>query len=444
MSEFRRVDPHKFDKKVQGYNLNTNLISASLMSSYSLCIEFVKNWFLSAFDEKFFTWVHVNDANVVKEAVLDRSRIVSHLDANSAQLTITPTIDEDFNRENEDNGYGLKFHLRRNPLEATFWDDWQHNRHISIEMHQISMQFEFKITVHSRAQQLDILQYIKEYFNTGYTQSFLVDQDFYLPKKLTYCIAEDQGYKLMPNGDLSKEDAMKMMYYMNAWSRVPILYKVRTVTGHPEFFARFPEIIVHLTKGQVNKDDGNKFNHLSDAYNITFNVAAEMAAPKFFQYHTVNPMSKFPPMLKDETMDKIIVESIPTSTIPEANHRGWLLYVKDVDGLYEEDLTKPLEVNFEGYFEGEISRMVHDHLARGISPNLFMDLRIYNNFGLVKGSIDWKTFTFKSEEPLKNSVNSIAVYMDMVYMNSQRIAEYNMGWNYNRQGNVKENNLGNP
>lgn len=441
MGEYRKVNPHELDTAKSACFLNTNLITASLMSSYSLCTEFVRDWFLSKFSKTFFSFVHVNDANVLRESTLDKNRILSHMDANTAQLVITATIDEDFNRENEDTGYGLDLMLRRNPLESAFWDDFVNNRHISVEVHQISMQFEFRVTVHTRAQQLDVLQYIKRVFNSGYTHSYLVDQDVYLPKKLMYCIAEDAGYEVDEKGTIVKP--LDMLYYMNRCSKVPILYKVRSVTGHPEFFARFPETVVHLTAGTVNKDDGIRMNHLNDMYNVTFNVAAEMPTPAFFEYHSVHIPRAYPPTVELENISTL-VERIPVAEIPPINGRGWLLYVKGEGVLMEDDLTKPMEAEFREYFAGELMDVIDDHLEKKISPALFMDLQIWNNDGQVEGTIDWEKMKFTSKEPVTCNANSVVVYMDMAYLNSQRISKFGMQWQFNRQGNVKLNNQDNP
>lgn len=433
--EFRIIDPHKYDAKNQVYMLNTELITASLMSSYSLCTEFVRDWFLEKFPSNFFSFMHVDGANVLKESILDRNVILNHVQANKAALVITPTIDEEFNRDGCDQFYGLGLMLRRRPLEAAFWSDFKNNRHISIEMQQISMQFDIKATVHTRMQQLELLEYMKRAFNIKYTETRYVDQDFLLPRKLMYCIAEDEKIPIAPNGDIL--DPMKLLYYMNKNSKLPILYKTRSSTGQPEFFCRFPETVIHLNKANINKDDGTRYNHLSDMFSVTFSIAVEMGAPAFFEYHSATPERIFPEALSMENIDVFLVNKIPLFRIPDINDRGWSVYVKDVDGLIEEDLTKPMTAEFKGYFAGELLELAETHLSKGISPALFMDLRIFNNHGEVTGTIDWETFTFTSNEPVKNSVNTIVLYMDMAYVNSQRISKFNMQYNFNRQGNSK-------
>lgn len=433
--EFRIIDPHKYDAKNQVYMLNTELITASLMSSYSLCTEFVRDWFLEKFPDNFFSFLHVDGANVLRESILDRNKILNHVQANKAALVITPTIDEDFNREGCDQYYGLGLMLRRRPLEAAFWSDFKNNRHISIEMQQISMQFDIKATVHTRMQQLELLEFMKRAFNIKYTETRYVDQDFLLPRKLMYCIAEDEKIPIAPNGDI--QDPMRLLYYMNKNSKLPILYKTRSSTGQPEFFCRFPETVIHLNKANISKDDGTRFNHLSDMFSVTFSIAVEMGAPAFFEYHSATPERIFPEALSMENIDVFIVNKIPLFRIPDINERGWSVYVKDVDGLVEDDLTKPMTAEFKEYFAGELLELAETHLSKGISPALFMDLRIFNNHGEVKGTIDWETFTFTSNEPVKNSVNTIVLYMDMTYVNSQRISKFNMQYNFNRQSNSK-------
>lgn len=434
MADYREFHLSDFDiAKPKRYMLTKHLITACLANSYSICTEFVRDWIRDKFAPDFFSYEHVSEANVLKEAQLEKRRILSHLDATKASLVITPIIEEDYNRDGADLAYGAEQMLRKDPLQAAFWSDIENNRHISMETQLLSMQFETKITVHTRMQQLQLYEWMKLAFNVGMPETFYVDQDFLLPRTLMLCIAEDAGFGLNKDGDIDRP--LEFLAYLNKWSMTPILYKIRPASRCPEFYVRMPQNIIRILRASLTKDDGTSFNHLHDMYNINFNFDVKIGAPRFYEYHAADRMYSYPKLATPNPIaETFYVSTHRVSQIPEMNERGWRLYVKDLDCLEEEDLDNPMIVEFRDYFEGELRELIDNHMARGISPSLFMDLRIYNAFDEVKGTVDWDTMVFKSFNPTTSTINSIALYMDMNYVNDQRIFDRKMWYQFNRQG----------
>lgn len=438
MADYREFHPSDFHAKdPKRFLLTQNLVVACLANSYSLCVEFIRDWFREKFSDDFFSYEHVSDANVLKEAQLEKKRILTHLDAERAALVITPIIEEDYNRDGQDIFYGAKQMLRKDPAKNAFWNDVPNNRFLIMEPHMISMQFEVKVTVHTRMQQLQLYDWMRTAFNVGMPETFYVDQDFLLPRHLILCMAEDAGFELK-DGDIARP--LDFLAYLNKWSLTPILYKMRSASRCPEYYVRMPQNILRIMRATLTKDDGTSFGHLHDMYNINFNFDVKMGAPRFFEYFAGDRMYNYPKIAKpDPTAETFCVSKHRVMHIPEVNEKGWMLYVRDLDCLEEEDLENPMIVDFKDYFEGELRELIQSHLQQGISPAAFMDLRIYNSFAEVKGAVNWDTMIFKSFEPTTSSINSLALYIDMQYMNEQRINKWHLDDQFNHQGRVTVN-----
>ena len=135
------------------------------------------------------------------------------------------------------------------------------------------------------------------------------------------------------------------------------------------------------------------------------------------------------PKFDDSSVDTSFVYNINTikwAIIPDINEKGWLLYVKDINGYLEENLSEPLKIEFEEYFEGELLNLIKAHLNKYISPALFMDIKVFNDGNLMPGTMNWDKLEWVSTEVPTTGLSSLALYMDMEYVNNQRIIEFNM------------------
>lgn len=424
---YKEIDPaHIFTHKNRNY-LKSDIITASLSTAYSQCIELVRAWFLSKFDPDFFDYVYIEGSNVLKEALKPKDSQMIHKRATRASLTINPQIDEEFSNDGRDlQMAGTDLYLRNTASLQPFFKDIKNNRCLSIEMELLSMSFNFRIRVNSRAQQLDLFQYMRKAFRIGYTESYYVDQDFLLPRKLMLCLAEDAGFNLDDNGNV--KDYFKFLAYLNSVSMIPILYKMRAATQSKEYYGRFAEAYVHFYMPNLSKDDGDRPNQLTGEYGVEMNLEVKFPAPAYYAYHTDNTALQVP-KFDDSSVDTSFVYNINTikwATIPEVNEKGWLLYVKDINGYLEENLTEPLKIEFKEYFEGELLNLINAHLNKYISPALFMDIKIFNDSKLMPGVMDWDTLTWTSTDVPTTGLSSLTLYMDMEYVNNQRIIDFNM------------------
>ena len=436
---YKEVDPYLIGNNKNYGFLRSSVMTASLSTSYSECIEFVKQWFFSYFEPGFFEYTYIEGSNVLNEVLKPKDVILVHRKANTASVVITPTIDEEYSDENR---YlemeGIDMFIRRTMDQTPFFRDYKNNCFITLDMRPLSMGFNFKIKVNTRAQQLDLFEYMRKAFRIGYTESYYADEDFILPRKLMLCLAEDAGFHIQGE---SVTDVFRFLRYANKFSMVPILYKQRTATNNKAFYARFPEAFIHFSMNNLTKDDGERSGHINTEFAIEMNVEVKFPAPSWFAYHTNNidfALPRFQPA--DSVQDPefmFVVDTFEWATIPPTNEKGWLLYVRDERGYYEEDISKPLKINFTEYFEGELLNLIKAHLARYIAPCLFMDVAIFNDGKRLPGHMVWENLTWTSFEPPKDEYSSIVIYMDMEYVNKQRILEFDLYGLNNRIGNEK-------
>lgn len=433
---FIDVDPYKLIPQKGVNYLRSDIITASLSNHYSLCVEFVRAWFLQKFPSDFFDYIYIEGSNVLKEFLKPKDLQLIHKRLNHASLSITPQIDEEFNNDNHDSQMaGIGLYLRNSSSLTPFIKDVITNKAVYMEMQLLSMTFTFKVKVNTRAQQLDLYNYMKKAFRIGFTESYYADEDFLLPRTLMLCLAEDYGFGIDDKGNI--KDIFKFLSILNSVSYVPILYKHRSATGTKEYYARFAETYIHYAMNNLTKDDGDRPNHLSTEYGIEMNLEVKFPAPTYYAYNTNNIDLQIPKFQELSTDASFNINTFKWDSIPSTNEKGWLLYVKDENGYIDEVFDKPLVIDFTEYFEGELADLIRSHITKYISPSLFMDLKIFNDLICLEGTMNWDKLVWTSKNPPTSGVSSIVLYMDMDYVNKQRIINLNMMDLNNRIGNEK-------
>ena len=66
-----------------------------------------------------------------------------------------------------------------------------------------------------------------------------------------------------------------------------------------------------------------------------------------------------------------------------------------------------------------------------------MDLKIFNDGKVMDGTMNWDKLIWTSKDIPTTGLSSIALYMDMEYVNTQRIIGFDMMGLNNRIGNEK-------
>lgn len=413
------MDPNRYKEidiqKVFERKLYKSLCVASSSSTYSICIEYMQKWFLSKFDNDYFKSVHIDGKHI-----LDDARTMTELQKLKRlkpSLAIIPNMDLSFDNEKIDSyPYGIELYSAKAKFRDSFFVDKDNDVFLGIGMATTLMNFTFKVKVATRAAQLDLYKYMKMAFRVGYTQGEYVDMDFHIPYNLMVQLAHDTGFYIK---DEKIVDITKFLNYINAHSYLPFTYKYRCINGKSEFFLRMNEVYVHINTPEITADDGELEGQLNTNYEIEMQSVVRFPSPAYYSYYSQleHTEIKSTPYDGSNSMHCFTIKLIE---IPEKNEKGWGQYLTTE---YEEnDLKTPLSIDFSSLFEGELKEIIDYTIALGLSPSLFLDIKIFNKDSEVTNkNMNWNTCTLTTVEPVKVELSYIAIYADLNYINNTSI-----------------------
>ena len=401
--------------------LNKNITVAPLHQSYALCIEYMRHWFLQKFKDDFFSWIHTDGSHVFGEMVkLDKKNIMTHTSDDKASLTIIPTIDDDYNRDRLDqNLFGIDQFINTTKIDKAFFQDPINQRYILMKMDMMLLNFTYRIRVPSRAMQLDIQKYMKLAFRTNLSESNDVDLDYVLPYPMMLFIARDLGFEVKDDRIV---EPIKFLTYLNSRSYIPITYKRSNVNAREEYFVRVDHIPVRLLIKDVTKDDGNKYGHISDDFGIEMQVEVRFPSMQLYVYFTKEELTKV--TFGDEVynIDNTLMMSLHYYDDPPAiNTRGWKL---TINAQWEEEKPGSIDIDLNELFDGELSQISNYLVSKFISPSVFIDVQLYSGGMKLDTDINWDDMTLHADNPTDKLISTIAIYIDLEYLNSIRVESY--------------------
>lgn len=395
--------------------LRSSLSIPSAMNSYSMAIEYMKNWFISKFNNQYFKTVHIDGKHVFDD--FRKFDNIKSLKTMKPSVAITPQIEFDFDRDGLDTYlYDKSQYIRKSKLESSFFKDTDKNMYLAIALDQLKVNFNFRIRVSTRAQQLDLFKYMNIAFRIGATQEDFLDMDFHIPYSLMLQVAKDANFEIK---DEKIIDPIRFTTYMNEHSIIPMLYKYRTVNGKSEFFLRFREMYVHIScLDKLSADDGEREGMLNTNYVIDMAATLKMPAPKRYMYYSTEEHELIQGV---ETSDTPIgLYNIKIPNIPEKNDKGWQTYL--TTECYEDDLSKPLCIEFKELLEdSDLGKVVENHKNMFISPSVFVDFKLFNNGKEIEYVLNWDDYTMSTDKLMEDKVTNISIYIDLKYMSDQII-----------------------
>lgn len=403
--------------------LNKFLTIAPLHHNYALCIEYTKHWFLEKFNKDFFSYIHLDGAHAFGELTrLTKDQIISHSNNDKGEVIILPQIDEAYDREHIDmNLFGIDQYIDTTlKIDKAFLQDPINHKYLLMKMDMILMNFTFKIKMPSRATQLDLYKYMKLAFRIGLSESKNVDSDYLIPYPLMLSIASDCGFII--ENDRIKEP-IKFLTYLNSRSFIPIIYKRSNVNDKEEYFVRVDRLPVRIGLESLTKDDGNKNGHISTDFGIEMTINVRFPSMQLFVYYTKS-IERFIPQSKEVyNIDNTLMMALhQMQDPPPVNDKSWNLYIKTD---WQADDYGHLHIDMNDLFEGELRYMIEKHKDRFVSPDLFMEVQLYNNGFKQPVIMDWSNMILQCENNhLTKLISTIAIYVDMNYLNTQRIEKY--------------------
>jgi hypothetical protein len=287
-------------------------------------------------------------------------------------------------------------------------------------MDMILMNFTFKIRMPSRATQLDLYKYMKLAFRIGLSETKDVDTDYLIPYPLMLSIAADCGFKI--ENDRIKEP-IKFLTYLNSKSYVPIIYKRSNVNDKEEYFLRMDQLPVRIGLESITKDDGTRNGHINTDFNIEMNINVRFPSMQLFVYFTKSQHRFIPQDKEVYNIDNTLMMALHQMKDPAPiNEKGWNLYIKTD---YQADDYRHLDINMDELFEGELRYMIEKHKQRFVSPDVFMQIKLFNDGSEQPVFMDWSNMILHCDNnKLTKLISTIAIYVDLNYLNTQRIEKY--------------------
>lgn len=405
--------------------LYSHLQVPSHVHGYSLAIEYMKKWFIEKFPKDYFNIVHINGKHVLDDwKYFNKANIVRE----PPMLAITPTVDFDYDRETLDLYLAdREIYLKRSNYQKSFFKDYDRDLFIGMDMQGLRMNFNYKVRVRTRAQQLDLMKMMQLAFRIGATQQSYVSADFHIPKHIILDIAKKAGFDIDEEKGTVK-DTLALLSYLNQHSELPIMFKMRSINQKPEFFLRMRDLCVHIScRDKLQVDDGERSGHLDTNFHIELQATLTIPVPMFYVYFSADELVGIVPATKEEGLG---LYSFCEYEIPLTNERGWAQvaltsYLCD-EGEQEIDLSPVFSGNTN------LDIVMQHSLKNYLSPQGFIDVRAYRSTDTainIRTKMDYVTKKLHILDPIRKENISLVIYGDMEYINNMIISIRN----YHRQ-----------
>ena len=414
------LSPSDFNRKYTPRVSRSDVVLPSEYNAYAVCVEFAKEWFVEKFPEHTFNSIYVDGTHSFDE-FRKFSDINQQMKRANPLLAIVPTIDNNHNRQWIDSNPEMPLMLQRSRVDDAFFNDIRDNRglHLKLQFKTILMNFVFKMRLDTRAEELDMINYIKLHHRAGYTETRNLALDIHVPRAIIAQIAMDNAISVDDMGHV--RDNVKMLNYLNSHSLIPFLYKFRCATGNDEYFIKVPNCVAHIKSELPTGDDGVRQEMLTTNYNIEFQIEVEMTAPYCYSYYSQSemPFIKGAPILSS---DDVIIQPHIKTDLPREIENHWPLLTYTEYEVDDEDLGKPLEIDFKEYFENtSMLRTIDYTKSIAVSPSIFLHMIIFNNGIELDYDMDWESLVLTTKENITHNRTVIGFYVDQKYINDTDI-----------------------
>ena len=414
--------------------MNSNLCIPSFMHAYSMGVEYARDWFLSKMPVNYFRKedgydsIHINEKFIFDD--YRRLTKAERLKKSKPFLMITPQLNFDFDLENVHMyNYGPRLLSNRGWATDSFLRDSEKGIYLMMNMQLVELRVDYKVSLYSRAQQLDLFKKMEIWFRIGATESEDRDMDFHIPMDIICNIATAAGYEVDMQNQKVK-DPIGFSRYLNSHSAFPILYKFRKATGNFEFFLRVPMLNVHTNiMDKLRPDEGEMQGQLRTNFNIEMSAVFQYPAPQFYVYYTKEALPYELP--KEEANPGAVSYDICTYKvvdIPTINAIGW---EKFVWSKYEYDETDCQEIDINEMIgsdskDSEFCRVMNKTRESGISPASYIDIKLFTADptldDIVTTHMDWDNMILHVDQNIDPQLLYLAIYVDLEYYNDMLVS----------------------
>ena len=301
--------------------LKCDLFIPSYIQSLSVATEFVWSYVLGKFPVDYFETTFISGKHMLDE--FRRYNKGDYHTRENPAVALTYTLQYDFNDNNLDwNWLSTNKYLRTSAWQRSFFKCPKRGLYIGMDLEAMLINYNFKFRVNTRAEQLDLYNRLRKVFRLGCTETNDIDCDFHLDRKLMTKVAEEAGFAIDTDGQIV--DPWNFTRFMNAHSQMPILYKLRLINQHYEWFLRMRNLPVHMDfQNALDVDDGQQNGMSTSDFGIEFQIAMRFPAPRTFAFYNEG---NWVHTIHTEPNEGITVYSMKLFDIPEENYKGWPLY----------------------------------------------------------------------------------------------------------------------
>jgi hypothetical protein len=399
-------------------SLYGNLMLPSYVHGYSLAIEYMSKWFERGFKKDFFKSIYIDGKHVIDDYKKFSKLMVK---GENPRARIAPTVQFDYDREGVDFYMAPpNVYLRRSKWQEAFFKDPDRNIYLGVVLRAMRMDFNFKVRVNTRSQQLDVFNQMELNFRVGATQSEYISADFHIPKSIILNIAGAAGFAVKDGEVL---DIISFLSYLNSHSDIPFLFKMRAINQKPEYFIRVNNIYCHISnKDKLSLDDGEREGKLDFNFHVEMNSTLTMPVPHYYAFYSADKLTT-DIELKEPIEGTVPIYSINLIDIPEYDEHGWPQGCI-TDYLCDEGDTS---IDLNDLFVGDnlLTRAINHDLALNVSPSKFISVKVYRDLDIareVEFDMDWQHKTLYFKHPETEETLHIAIYFDRQYFNELNIS----------------------
>ena len=399
--------------------LRSSIAMPSTVHTYSVITEYISKWFLSRWSQDYFKTVHIEGKHVFDDyRSFDFSKVIRN---GKPALAILPKIELEFDRDRLDtNMFGLNHIVDTGILKRSIVADYDNYSFIGTALHQLDINYAFRVRVESRAQQIDLYHYMSMAFRVGHRYVEQIDMDFHIPYKMMLQLARDAGYEVVNDKIV---DIVSFLNYANTKSKLPIMFKLRTINQKMEFFMRFRDLDIAIDiPDKISHDDGEQEGQLFNNFHVEMQVNIKAPSPKFYVYYS-DTSSDIDTIEESVFPDPIYVshgyETVLTK-FPNENAKGWNRYL--ITEYYEEDLENPMVIEFEELMNAmRLKDIIEYHKSIAIDSSEYINFYIINaEQPELPYDIDWDNFTLTVTEKVYSTMSTFAVYVDTEYIHEMQ------------------------
>lgn len=415
-------------------SLKCDLFIPSYIHSLSIATEFIYNYVLSRFPKEYFKTIHVNGKHAFED--FRRLDVGDLAMRENPSVSLSYSVQYDYTDNLLDyNLLSINKYLKKSQWQRSFFKCPHKNLYIGMDLEAMMINYTFRFKVNTRSQQLDLYNRIRKIFRVGCTETVDIDCDFHLDNTLIEALAMCSGFAVDPTSH-DVLDPWKFNRFLNAYSQMPILYKLRMVNQKYEHFLRMRNLPVHLDfQNQLDVDDGEQSGMTQTNFTVEFQIEVRFPAPRTFALYNEGLWQHG---LKVESDTDIKVFSMKVLDIPEENYKHWPMYGhSDYMAEDDEDIVESIDIGelFKAPVDIKVNTdldfIIQDAIDQLINPDVFIEVAVYTNDLAINGSgrlpvhMDWENRKIILPHNILSKYFYIAIYIDREYVNSKIIENSN-------------------